>query len=353
MKTILKDKEALYTALIERDTTYEGTFYVGVKTTGIFCRPTCSARKPKKENVEFFGSPKDALVHGYRPCKLCDPMGTIRDAPEWLAGILKEVREDPSVRLKDADLQRRGVDPNRVRRWFKKHHGMTFQAYLRILRIGQAFGQIKYGEKVVDAAFDSGYESLSGFSESFKKTLGFAPVKSADRSIIPVTRISTPLGPMLAGATEAGICLLEFVDRRMIETQIERLSRLFKAELIPGESGYFTTLHKELGEYFSGKRTEFSVPLVIKGTPFQERVWQELLAIPYGETRSYEEQATALGNPKAVRAVAGANGDNRISILIPCHRVIGKDGTLTGYGGGLERKQFLLELEAGQQDLGF
>jgi AraC family transcriptional regulator, regulatory protein of adaptative response / methylated-DNA-[protein]-cysteine methyltransferase len=216
---------------------------------------------------------------------------------------------------------------------------------------GKAFGQIKFGEKVVDAAYDSGYESLSGFSESFKKALGFSPNQSTDRQVVTVTRIPTPLGPMLAGASAEGICLLEFVDRRMLETQIARVKKLLQAELIPGESGYFPVLNRELEEYFEGKRKDFTVPLVVKGTPFQEKVWKALLAIPFGETRSYEEQAVSVGNAKAVRAVARANGDNRISILIPCHRVIGKDGTLTGYGGGLERKRYLLELEAGQQSL--
>jgi AraC family transcriptional regulator of adaptative response/methylated-DNA-[protein]-cysteine methyltransferase len=230
---------------------------------------------------------------------------------------------------------------------------MTFQSYLRILRIGQAFGQIKYGDKVVNAAFDSGYESLSGFTDSFKKTMGFSPNQSGGKRVIQVTRIPTPLGPVLAGAGEEGICLLEFVDRRMIETQIARVKKQLQAEMIPGENKFFSILHRELEEYFGGARTSFSVPLVVRGTPFQERVWNALLAIPYGETRSYEEQAIAVGNVKAVRAVARANGDNRISILIPCHRVIGKDGTLVGYGGGLERKRYLLELEAGQKDLGF
>jgi AraC family transcriptional regulator of adaptative response/methylated-DNA-[protein]-cysteine methyltransferase len=352
MKAKLPDRDTMYKALVSRDASFEGIFYAGVKTTGIFCRPTCSARKPKPENVEFFAAPKEALIHGYRPCKLCEPMKIRADVPEWIAGILDEVRDDPSLSLKDRDLQARGLDPNRVRRWFKKHHGMTFQSYLRILRIGQAFGQIKYGEKVVDAAFDSGYESLSGFSESFKKTLGFSPGESSEKNIIFVTRIPTPLGPLLAGAMEEGICLLEFIDRRMIETQIGRVKKRFQAELIPGESEHFPLLFRELGEYFKGTLRSFSVPLVMRGTPFQEKVWKALLDIPYGETRSYEEQAVAVGNGKAVRAVARANGDNRIGIIIPCHRVIGKDGSLTGYGGGLERKRYLLDLEAGQQVLG-
>jgi AraC family transcriptional regulator of adaptative response/methylated-DNA-[protein]-cysteine methyltransferase len=156
----------------------------------------------------------------------------------------------------------------------------------------------------------------------------------------------TPLGPMLAGASEKGICLLEFVDRRMLETQLRRLERLMNADILPGTDKYFKELFTQISEYFEGQRKTFTLSLDIRGTPFQEKAWAALQEIPYGETRSYADQAKAVGNPAAVRAVAKANGDNRISIIIPCHRVIGSDGKLTGYGGGLWRKQYLLDLES-------
>ncbi len=171
---------------------------------------------------------------------------------------------------------------------------------------------------------------------------------SSNEKIVYRTEIDTPLGTMIAGATENGICLLEFVDRRMLGTQLKKIEKYFKADLIPGESEFFPQLNKELKEYFDGERREFSIPLSITGTEFQKKVWDVLMNIPYGETRSYMAQAVALGNPKAVRAVAGANGKNAIGIIIPCHRVIGSDGKLVGYGGGLWRKKFLLELESGQ-----
>lgn len=346
MNQTLPNTETMYTALLEKDSTYEGIFFVGVKTTGIFCRPTCTARKPKKQNVEFYPSTQEALLHGYRPCKICHPLGQQGEYPDWLKPLMKEIDVQPDLRMKDSDMRARGIDPARVRRWFKKHHGMTFQSYLRTLRISGAYGRIKYGEKVVDTAFESGYDSLSGFTDGFKKATGFSPNKSAAKDIVVTTRILTPLGPMLAGATEDGICLLEFIDRRMLETQIERLKRVLKAEFIPGSNPQFETLNQQIGEYFKGERQEFSVPLVTAGTEFQEKVWRVLQEIPYGNTRSYKEQAERIGNPKAVRAVARANGDNRISIIIPCHRVIGSDGSLTGYGGGLWRKRYLLDLEA-------
>lgn len=343
----LPDPETLYTALQQRDSTFEGIFVVGVKTTGVFCRPTCRARMPKRENVEFFPSAHEALARGYRPCKICTPLEYKGAPPPWLRPLLEEINESPFVKLNDSHLRERGLDPNRVRYWFKKQHGMTFQGYLRMLRIGQAFGRIKHGEKVVSTAFDSGYQSLSGFADSFKKTADFSPSKSQDNHLIPTTRILTPLGPMLAGATDEGICLLEFVDRRMLETQLNRLSKLLNARIVPGSHKHFDSLNEQLTEYFSGKREEFDIPLVLPGTPFQKKVWAGLQTIPYGSTRSYKEQADFIGSPNAVRAVARANGDNRIAILIPCHRVIGANGELVGYGGGLSRKQYLLKLESG------
>ena len=345
MNHSLPDQETLYKALVNRDTNFEGIFLVGVKTTGIFCRPTCSARKPNRENVEFFGSARDALSHGYRPCKLCAPLEHKGAAPDWLKPLLDEISNDPLIRLKDSDLRARGLHPSRVRYWFKKHHGMTFQAYLRSLRIGEAFGRLKYGERVTETAFESGYESLSGFADSFKRTTGFSPSKSQTSQLIVTTRILTPLGPMLAGANDGGICLLEFIDRRMLETEIRRLSRLLNAEFVPGFSQHFETLNIQLEEYFVGKRREFDLPLVLTGTPFQQKVWRGLQKILFGSTRSYKEQAEAIGLPNAVRAVARANGENRIAVIIPCHRVIGADGKLTGYGGGLWRKQWLLNHE--------
>ncbi|MCK5246114.1 methylated-DNA--[protein]-cysteine S-methyltransferase [Candidatus Bipolaricaulota bacterium] len=222
---------------------------------------------------------------------------------------------------------------------------MTFHSYCRMNRLSQAFGQIRVGDSVGQTAFSSGYESLSGFTDSFKKTTGFVPSQSAERTIIHISRILSPLGPMLAGATNAGICLLEFSDRRMLETQLARLQTRLNAEILPGGSPYFEPLRAQLAEYFDGRRKKFDLSLLFAGTPFQERVWESLRAIPCGETRSYQQQAEAIGQPSAVRAVARANGDNRIAILIPCHRVIGKNGRLTGYGGGLWRKRYLLELE--------
>jgi len=343
----LPPEDRMYRASLEKDTQFEGVFVMAVKTTGIFCRPSCHAKKPRRENVEFFPGPREALAHGYRPCRVCRPLEPFGTTPDWITGILREVERDPSSVPHDRDLRERGVDPARLRRWFQKNHGMTFRAYLRQLRVNGAYGTLRSGAAVTDAAFDHGYESLSGFGESFKRTAGFAPSESARRSdaIISVARILTPLGPMLAGATDAGLCLLEFTDRRMLERQIAILERRLRARTAPGTHPILTHAEAELTEYFAGGRRTFDLPIDLRGTAFQMQVWEELRRIPYGETRSYGEQARRIGRPAAVRAVGRANGENRLAIVVPCHRVVGADGALTGYGGGLWRKKKLLELE--------
>jgi len=341
----LPSDEILYQAFVERDPEYEGLFVAAVKTTGIFCRPTCRARKPRPENVEFFPSAGDALAHGYRPCRVCRPLETPGEPPAWIAPLLREVNARPERRLTDRDLTGRGFSPQQVRRYFKAHHGMTFHAYQRALRVSAAFERIRDGDDVAAAAFGTGHGSLSGFCDAFARTTGLPPSQSTEKALITTTQLATPLGPMLGGATASGVCLLEYCGPPRLDLQLARLQRAMKAQILPGRSPHLVTLETQLGEYFAGERRTFDVPIAFSGTPFQEATWRELLTIPYGTTRSYGEQAQRMGRPSAVRAVARANGANPISILVPCHRVIGKNGKLTGYGGGLWRKRFLLELE--------
>ncbi|RSK24041.1 bifunctional transcriptional activator/DNA repair enzyme AdaA [Hymenobacter metallilatus] len=334
-----------YQALVAKDASYEGRFIAAVKTTGIFCRPTCPARKPKPENVEFFGSTREALLHGYRACKVCTPLTTRTNTPPFVQELLEELARQPASKITDQHLRQKGLEPATVRRWFLRQHGITFQAYQRLNRINTAFRLIRSGESVTATAFESGYESLSGFQDSFKTVFGVAPSLSRQQQLLNLTRLETPLGTMLACASEQGICLLEFTDRRGLETELKELVRRLNATVVQSHNVHFGVLNTQLTEYFAGARQEFTVPLHAPGTAFQQQVWQELLRIPYGNTRSYGQQATALGRPSAVRAVAAANGQNRLAILIPCHRVLGADGHLTGYAGGLWRKKALLELE--------
>jgi AraC family transcriptional regulator of adaptative response/methylated-DNA-[protein]-cysteine methyltransferase len=341
----LPTEREMYRALCDQDPSYEGVFFAAIRTTGIFCRPTCSARKPRGENVEYYPTTRDALLAGYRPCKRCHPLEPDGATPEWLRPLLDAVEQDPARRWKDSDLRDMQLDPGRVRRWFQANYGMTFHAYQRAHRLGLALGRIRGGDDLSRAAYDHGYESLSGFREAFGRLFDQTPGRVRDAAPVYVTRILTPLGPMVAGATDEGVCLLEFADRPMLETQLERLKQRVGGEAVLGSNEISATLAEELDRYFAGELKEFTVPLLYPGTDFQVACWEYLLSIPYGATRSYADEARAIGKAGAQRAVGRANGDNRISIVIPCHRVVGSDGQLSGYGGGLWRKRFLLDLE--------
>ncbi len=337
--------DEMLAAFLRGDSQYDGLFFTAVRTTGIFCRTTCPARKPLPKNIEFFPSTSQALFAGYRPCLRCRPLEPRGQAPAWLRPLLSRIEKDPEERVRDRDLEAMGLDASRVRRWFRRNHAMTFHAYQRARRLGSALKEISRGRDVTSTAFDHGFDSLSGFNTAFARFAGSPPTDTKERPLIQITRILSPLGPMIAAASDDSLYLLEFTDRRMLETQLERLGRRTGAVLAPGMNPILQQTETELGEYFEGLRTEFAVPLRPAGTEFQTGAWVALGKIPFGETRSYAQQAVAIGRPTAVRAVARANGDNPIAILVPCHRVVGSDGKLRGYAGGLHRKQFLLDLE--------
>ncbi len=334
-----------YQALVNRDPKYIGIFYVGVKTTSVFCIATCRARKPKKENVEFYKHFKDALQFGYRPCKICKPTENANKTPEQVDLAIKLVVKNPKEKISDDKLRSNNISPTIVRRWFKKNYGLTFHAYQRMYRINNAYKELKDGKKATDTAFEFGYESLSGFGHTYKKVMGKSPSKSKTNTIILINRVTTPLGPMFICATDKGICLLEFTDRKILEQEFEDLEKLLNAEILIGKNQHIKQAQRELTEYFNGERTTFEVPLHTPGTEFQNTAWKALESIAFGRTVCYQDHAKKIGKPRAVRAIASANGSNRISIIVPCHRVIGKDGSLTGYGGGIERKKWLLEFE--------
>jgi len=313
----------MYEAMAHRDGAFDGVFVAAVRTTGVFCRPTCPARTPNRENVAFFPAARDAVLSGYRPCKRCRPLHLQGQSPTWLAPLLDEVEQRSAHRWRDRDLRSLDLEPERVRRWFHTHHGLTFHGYARARGAGRAL-----------APAGAGFDDLFGADPGPGATVEAA-----------ATLLQTPLGALVAAATDEAVCLLEFADRPMLRTQVERVRRRQGVTLTPGTNRWTELLTRELEAYFGGSLRSFTVPVAAAGSPFQESVWRELRAIPYGETRSYAELASAVGRPAAVRAVGTANGDNRLSILLPCHRVVGSDGELRGYGGGLWRKRRLLELE--------
>jgi AraC family transcriptional regulator, regulatory protein of adaptative response / methylated-DNA-[protein]-cysteine methyltransferase len=339
-------------AFLAGDPTYDGIFVTGVKTTGIFCRPSCPARKPLPGNVEFFSTAGQALDAGYRPCKRCEPLQPAGPTPAWAKRLLQDLEADPTRRWTDADLRTLGVDGATARRYFLKRYGMTFHAFARAQRLGQAFMRVRAGDGLDDVAYDSGWESLSGFRDAFGKLFG-SPPRHLAKGALFADHLATPIGPMIAVAGDDGLRLLEFFDRRAMATEVARLRRRAGGEaIVPGRHDLLQTLRGELAEYFAGSRREFTVPLAPRGTPFEEGVWAQLRRIPYGATRSYEDVARAVGEPGAVRAVGRANGANNVCIVIPCHRVVRKSGELGGYGGGLWRKRLLLAHERGERALG-
>jgi AraC family transcriptional regulator of adaptative response/methylated-DNA-[protein]-cysteine methyltransferase len=336
-------------AVRERDASYDGIFFTAVRTTGIFCRPSCPARTPLPKNREYFASAAQAALAGYRPCKRCRPLEVDGRPPPWVADLLEQVHAASGGRVSDKQLRSQGIDPARARRYFLEHYGMTFQAYCRGRRLGEALQQIHDGAGLDAVTLGNGYESHSGFREAFSRTFGQPPGRGRSAGAVLVDWAESPLGPLVLGVTDRGVCLLEFAEPNRLNGQLVRLRRRFAAPIVPGRHDLLAQLKDELRRYFAGTLRAFRVPLHYPGTAFQRRVWEGLLQIPYGETRSYEALAEAVGCRGAQRAVGRANGQNAVSIVIPCHRVVNKGGKLGGYGGGLWRKRFLLDLEQGQR----
>ncbi len=315
----------------------------------MFCRPTCPARKPRFENCEFYETAEQALLASFRPCKRCRPLSHPQSVSKLIQTLVEAVEKNPEKRWKDKDFRKLSIDVTTARRQFKKRFGMTFVQYARARRMGIAMKQIRAGEAVIEAQLSTGYESSSGFRDAFSRIMGAAPTKLGNSRILRASWLDTPLGPMIAIADEEALYLLEFVDRRGLEREVERLREKTKSAIIPGQTKAIRSIEEELKLYFDGKLTEFKTPLFLLGSPFQKRVWEELRKIPPGETRSYSDMAVKIGKSSAFRAVAQANGANQIAIVIPCHRVINKNANLGGYGGGLTRKKWLLEHEKKEQ----
>lgn len=335
----------MWAAFVARDATFEGLFVAAIRTTGIFCRPTCAARVPKRENVEFFADAFAARAAGYRPCKRCRPDEAAGAIPAWLQPLVARMDAEPGRRITDADIRALGIEPGRVRRWFRTNRGTTFHRHARARRLGIALDKIRDGDDPMAVAFDVGWESVSAFRDAFGARFDRTPTASRGATRVVVRRLTTPLGPMIAGATDDGVCLLEFDERPRVDRQVAALLRRLDCAIVPGEHPHVDSLRAELGAWFAGDAARFTTPLVLAGTPFEVEVWRALQRIPHGETRSYEAIARAIGSPGASRAVGRANGANRIAIVVPCHRVVRADGALGGYGGGVWRKQRLLELE--------
>ena len=341
----LPDDDALYRALLERDPAYDGFVYVGVSSTGIFCRLTCPARKPKRENTSFHASVSDCLEAGFRPCKRCRPLDRPGELAPMIETLVNAMEADPDRRWSETDLISLGYDPSTVRRTFKRIFGLTFLEMARLRRVSRAAEQIAEGGSVIDAQLAAGFESDSGFRDAFTRLLGHSPGQSANRQDLRADWLRSPIGPLLAISDTESLRLLEFFDRPILSRQLAKLQKDSRSGIAFGRHAAIGQIETELDAYFAGRTDRFETPLDPAGTTFEQTAWTALRNIPAASTRSYGEQAAAIGKPSAVRAVARANGANPIAIVIPCHRVIGADGKMTGYGGGIWRKTWLLEHE--------
>ncbi|SNT72877.1 bifunctional transcriptional activator/DNA repair enzyme AdaA [Paracoccus seriniphilus] len=336
--------DTLYAALVSRDPSYEGRALVGVTTTGIFCRLTCPARKPRPENCRWFADAAAAQAAGFRPCRRCHPVAEA-GASGLVADLTARLQADPARRWSEADQVELGLDPSTVRRAFQRHFGQSFLQMARTTRLRNAVNSLKKGEKMIDAQLEAGFESASGFRAAFSRLFGHAPHQLRDGADLRADWIDTPLGGMIAITDEGTLHLLEFTDRKALPEGLRKLSAMVGGRIGLGRNAVTDLVEQELRAYFKGTGPLFSVPVTLHGTDFQRQVWQQLRRIPAGQTLSYKQLAQRIGKPNAVRAVARSNATNRIALVVPCHRVIGADGSMTGYAGGLWRKQRLIEAE--------
>jgi AraC family transcriptional regulator of adaptative response/methylated-DNA-[protein]-cysteine methyltransferase len=334
---------AMAAAFAARDRSQDGRFVVGVTTTGIYCRPSCPARRPRPENTRYFSANRDAEAAGFRPCKRCKPDEAARDE--------EAVREAiAAIRAADAPLplgalgELTGYSPAHFQRVFTRITGLSPASYARALRDERAREALSGGGNVSDAIYEAGFEAPSRFYDAMKGRLGMAPsawARGGEGVTIEWAVVNTTLGPMLVAATGKGVCRLSFNEGRA------ELAAIFpRAELVEGGAAFAALLERVVAAVET-PGTGADIPLDVKGTAFQEAVWRELRRIPAGETRSYSEIAAAAGNPRAVRAAGSANGANNVAVLIPCHRVLRSDGSIGGYAYGTEIKQELLERERG------
>jgi AraC family transcriptional regulator of adaptative response/methylated-DNA-[protein]-cysteine methyltransferase len=348
MDTMPQSDDARWRAVLARDRRSDGAFVTGVLTTGIYCRPSCPARHPRRENVRFFAGPAQAEAAGLRACLRCRPERQSRDE-EAVAQAIAMMRDAdgpvPLAVLAGAT----GYSPAHFQRVFSRAVGLSPAAFARALRVERARDGLSGGGRVTDAVYDAGFGAPSRFYASTKGRLGMAPSAWANGGRGVTIRwavVPTTLGAMLVAATDRGVCRLSFNEGRD-----ELAARFPRAELVEGGASFAALLERVVGAVERPGDSP-AIPLDVAGTAFQEAVWQELRRIPPGETRSYAEIAAAVGKPGAVRACGSANGANSVAVLIPCHRVIRSDGSLGGYAWGLEIKQELLAREAREKGKG-
>ncbi len=334
------DSEAAWAAFERRDRTEDGRFVGAVKTTGIYCKPSCPARHPKRENVVFYATPAEARSAGFRACMRCRPdeVGRDRAAVSKAVAMIERAENPMSLAVLAKAV---GYAPHHFQRLFTRDVGISPAAFARSVRARRASDLLSGGKQVTNAIYDAGYNAPSRFYADAKDRMGMAPSAWRDGGRGETIRFviaDSALGPLMVAATAKGICVLSF------ESDEQALRRRFpNAEITPDDGTIAPLVAKAMAVV--GSPIAHDLPLDVQGTAFQEKVWRELRKIPLGETRSYADIAAAVGQPTATRAVGTANGSNPVAVLVPCHRVIRSDGSLGGYAGGLDRKRKLLAAE--------
>jgi AraC family transcriptional regulator, regulatory protein of adaptative response / methylated-DNA-[protein]-cysteine methyltransferase len=340
------DEEIGWQAVIARDSRFDGAFVIGVRTTGIYCRPSCPARKPHRENVVFFSTSDMAREEGFRPCLRCHPddvapqLRMVEQACRYI-----EERADQTITLSELG-EAVGVSPHHLQRTFKRVMGISPRAYADQRRMGTFKLQVKGQDDVTSAMYDAGFGSSSRLYERAPAQLGMTPGtyrRGGKGMQIDYTIVDSPLGRLLVAATERGVCAVYLGD---VDTELEAsLLKEYPAAEIQRDGAGLGSWVGAIVEHLRGQQPHLDLPLDLQATAFQRRVWETLRAIPYGTTRTYTEIAHILGQPTATRAVARACATNPVSIVVPCHRVVRGDGSLAGYRWGIDRKQALLEQE--------
>ena len=346
--------ENYWQAVLARDAQFESSFVYAVRSTGIYCRPTCASRRPSRQQVAFYASPEAAEQAGFRPCRRCRPRGTAADSRSAQAKLVERLCREIEASLDEGDgaitlttlSQRVGTNPYQIQRSFKRVMGITPRQYADAKRLARLKSRLQKGQDVTGALYDAGYGSSRALYERAPSRMGMTPAtyrKGGRGMRVGYTIADSPLGRLLVGATERGVCAVclgasdKALEANLAAEYPRAEIRRDDATLAPWVTAFLSHLQ--------GRLPHLDLPVDVRATAFRWRVWEELRAIPYGSTRSYSDVARAIGQPRAVRAVAHACATNPVAVVIPCHRVVGKDGNLHGYRWGLERKQQLLALE--------
>ncbi len=343
------DHDTFWDAVLSRDTRFDGRFVFAVNSTKIFCRPSCPARRPRRDRVSFFALPEAAAQAGFRACKRCHPEQTsvIDSQVDMVQRVCRLLERNPDETLSLETLgDHVGLSSFHLQRTFKNVMGITPREYAEAIRTNRFKSGVRRGDSVTNAMYDAGYGSSSRLYERSNSELGMTPAtysRGGKEVVIDYATTKSPLGYLLVAATDKGLCAVRLGDT--ISALEEDLKNEYSAADIRKSSGPLDNALQQIVAHLEGKQPKLSLPLDIRATAFQRQVWQALQAIPYGVTRSYGEVAKAIGQPRAVRAVARACATNPVALVIPCHRVIREDKSLGGYRWGIERKRKLLENE--------